>query len=163
MPADDTQTPPSPLSPIASVVVNIGLIEAVHAAVIDAVKEKNFDDIGRAFEAGDAGGNPVIRSAIHDIGAAVVASAAYAALGGGSVGLIDPNCSGTSYETIPPTATPVVHLGYAVHKVSELPRLRKQLAETIAYVDAAAAARAPRGGEVAAVRAELEGALKSLR
>jgi len=162
LPPDDGVTPPTPISPVASVLVNIDLIEAVRATIIDALKEKNFDDIGQAFIAGGVGGNAVIRSAIHDIGTAVVASAAYAALGGGSAGLPDPNCGGTSLETIPPTLTPVVHVGYAVHRVTELPRLKRQLAETIAYVDKASVARAPRASELAAVRAELEGALKSL-
>jgi hypothetical protein len=58
--------------------------------------------------------------------------------------------------------TPVVHVGFAVHKVSELPRLKAQLAQTVAFVDKAAAAQAPRGDEVAAVRTQLEGALKNL-
>jgi hypothetical protein len=103
----------------------------------------------------------VIHAAIHEIGAAVVASAAFASLGG-SVGLIDPNCGGTSFETIPPTITPVVHKGMAVHRVSDLPKLQRQLALTVAYLDKAAAAQAPRGAEVGAVRTQLEGAIKSL-
>jgi hypothetical protein len=162
MPGPDDETPPSPISPIASVLANLGLIETVRAAVAEAVKAQRFDDVGRAFIAGDAGGSPVLRNAIQEIGAAVVASAAYAALGGGSAGMPDPNCGGTSYETIPPTLTPVVHIGYAVHRVTELPRLRQQLADTIAFVDKASAAQAPRGAEVAAVRTQLESALKSL-
>jgi hypothetical protein len=161
LPADDTVVPPSPISPIASVVANLDLIEAVRATIVQAVQEKRFDEIARAFVAGESGGNAAIRAAIHDIGTAVVAGAAYAALGG-SVGLPNPDCGGTSLETIPPTLTPVVHVGLAVHKVSELPRLQKQLAQTVAYVDKAAAAQAPRGAEIAAVRAQLEGALKNL-
>lgn len=163
LPGPDDETPPSPISPIASVLVNIGLIEAVRGTIIEAVKAKKFDDVTRAFIQNEAGGNPAIRTAIHEIGSAVVASAAFAALGsGGSVGLPNPDCGGTSYETIPPTLTPVVHIGFSVHRVSELPRLRKQLAQTIAYVDKAADAQVPRGTEVAAVRAQLEAALKSL-
>jgi hypothetical protein len=164
MPGPDDETPPPTISPIASLFANLAHLEAVRATIIDAVKAKQFDEIGRAFVEGGAGGSPAIRTAIHEIGAAVVASAAYAALGGGgSVGLPNPDCGGTSLETIPPTLTPVVHVGLAVHRVTELPRLRKQLAETVAFVDKAAAAQAPRGAEVAAVRAQLEGALKELR
>ena len=163
LPGPDDETPPSPISPIASVLVNLGLIEAVRGTIIEAVKAKKFDDVARAFIQNEAGGNPAIRTAIHEIGSAVVASAAFAALGsGGSVGLPNPDCGGTSYETIPPTLTPVVHIGFSVHRVSELPRLRKQLAQTIAYVDKAADAQVPRGTEVAIVRAQLEAALKSL-
>jgi hypothetical protein len=160
LPADDGELPPSWISPIASVVAYTDLFEAVRATVIDAVKAKRFDEVGRAFVAGDAGGSPAIRSAIQEIGAAVVASAAYAALGGGSAGMPDPECGGTS--TIPSPLTPVAHIGIQVHRVSELPRLRKQLAETVAYVNKAAAAQAPRSQEVAAVRTHLETALKSL-
>ena len=163
MPAEDTVIPPSPISPIASVLANLVYIEGVRGAIVDAVKAKQFDEVARAFVAGDAGGNPAIRTAIHEIGAAVVASAAFAALGGGSAGMPDPNCGGTSLETVPPTTTPVVHIGLAVHKVSDLPRMRRQLAETMAFMDTAAAAQAPKGAEVGQVRAQLEGALKELR
>jgi hypothetical protein len=161
MPGPDDPSPPSPISPIASVVANLGLIEAVRGAMTEAIKAKNFEEVARAFVDDDAGGNPVIHAAIHEIGAAVVASAAFASLGG-SVGLIDPNCGGTSFETIPPTITPIVHKGQAVHRVADLPRLQRQLALTVAYLDKAAAAQAPRGAEVGAVRAQLEGAIKSL-
>jgi hypothetical protein len=155
LPGPDDETPPSPISPVASVLANIGLIEAVRGTIVD--------DVARAFVAGDAGGSPAIRAAIHEIGSAVVAGAAFAALGGGSVGLPDPNCGGTSLETIPPTLTPVVHAGLAVHRVTELPRLKRQLAQTVAFVEKAAAAQAPRRAEVAAVRAQLQGALKDLQ
>lgn len=161
MPGPDTETPPSPISPIASVLVNVGLIEAVRGAVIEAVKANDFNSIGRAFVDGDPDGNPAIRAAIRDIGVAVVAGAAYSALGGGggAVGLVDPD---KTFETIPTSLTPVVHTGFNLHRVTELPRLRKQLAEVVAYVDRASAAQAPQGGEVAEVRAELESALKNL-
>jgi hypothetical protein len=162
MPGPDDETPPSPISPIASVTANMALIEAVRATIIDAVKANNFDEVSRAFVAGGTAGSPAIRTAIQEIGSAVVAGAAYAALGGGLIGMPDPECGGTSLETIPPTLTPIVHQGIAVHRVTELPRLHQQLAVTIAYLDKAAAAQAPRGAEVAAVRTQLEGALKNL-
>ena len=164
LPGPDDETPPSPISPIASVVINLGHIEAVRGTIVDALKAKRFEDIGAAFVAGSTAGNPVIRNAIHEIGAAVVASAAFAAMGGGgSVGLPDPNCNGTSTETIPPTLTPVIHRGLEVHRITELPRLKKRLAETVAYVDKVAVAQAPTRAEVPLVRAQLEGALKDLR
>ncbi len=162
MPGPDDPTPPSPISPIASVLANLALIEAVRGTIVDAVKAKQFNEVAGAFVAGGTAGSPAIRAAIHEIGAAVVASAAYAALGGGAVGLPNPDCGGTSLETIPPTLTPIVHVGLAVHRVTELPRLKQQLAQTVAFVEKAAAAQAPRGNEVALVRAQLEGALKNL-
>jgi hypothetical protein len=162
LPGPDQPTPPSPISPIASVLANIGTIESIRAVIADAMRGKDFDSIGRAFVQGEAGGDPAIRSAINKIGSAVVASTAYAAMGGGSVGLPNPDCGGTSLETIPTPITPVVDVGLEVHRVTELPRLRKQLAVTVDFVDKALAAQAPRGTEVGAVREQLEGALKSL-
>jgi hypothetical protein len=162
LPGPDDVTPPSPVSPIASVLANLAYIEAARGTIIEAVKAGRFDEVARAFVGGDTGGSPAIRAAIHEIVAAVVASAAYAALGGGGVGLPNPDCGGTSLETIPPTLTPVVDVGLAVHRVTELPRLKQQLAQTVAFVEKAAAAQAPRGEEVAAVRTQLEDALKNL-
>lgn len=163
LPGPDDETPPSPISPIASVLANLALIEAVRGTVVAAVRARKLDEVARAFVPGDTGGSPAIRSAIHEIGSAVVASAAFAALGGGGgVGLPNPDCGGTSYETIPPTLTPVVHVGLAVHRVSELPRLKQQLARTMAYLEKAAAASAPARNEVDGVRAKLKDALGSL-
>jgi len=161
LPADDGETPPSPVSPIASVVVNLGLIESVRAAVIDAIRSKDFDSIGRAFVQGEAGGNPAIRVAIQEIGQAVVAAAAYSVMGR-SAGMPNPEECGNSLETVPSPTTPVVHVGFEVHRVTELPRLQKQLAAAVEYVDKAVAARTPHGSEVGMVREQLEVALKGL-
>ena len=60
MPTDDQHTPPTPISPIASVLVNIGLIEAVRGTIAEAVKAQKFDDVARAFVPGEAGGSPAI-------------------------------------------------------------------------------------------------------
>ena len=163
MPGPDDETPPTPISPIASVLANIDLIDMVRATIAQAIKSKKFDDIARAFDRDDPGGNAALRSAIQEVGVAVVASAAYAGLGrGGSVGMPDPNCGGTSMETIPTPLTPVVHIGRRVHRVTDLQRLRRQLSDSVEYLDKAAAAQAPRGAEVGAVRAHLERALKAL-
>lgn len=163
MPGPDQETPPWPLSPVAAVLTNVALIEAVRGTIREAIETKRYDDVARAFELGDAGGDPVIRAAIQEIGTAVVASAAFAGLAGGGIGLPNPECGGTSLETIPPTLTPIIHTGLAVHRLAELPRLKQQLTQTLAYVEKAAAAQAPCGKEeVTNVRAELEGALNSL-
>lgn len=162
LPAEDGTPLPWWISPIAGVLVKGLVLEAVTRTVIDAVKKGgDFKDIGLAFRDGDPDGNPAIRHAIHEIGSAVVASAAYGALGG-SVGLPNPDCGGTSLETIPPTLTPIVHLGIEIHRVTELPRLRKQLAVAVEALDRLAAAQAPRGAEVKVVAKHLEDALKGL-
>src|SRR5437763_14071344 len=155
LPSDDGVEPPWWISPIASVLVKGDILEGVRATVKEALKNgRDLASIGRAFQDGDPDGNPSIRAAIHDIGAVVVASTAFAALGGGggSVGLPNPECGGSSLETIPTPITPIVHVGSEVHRVTELPRLRKQLAVALETVDRLSAAQAPRGAEVAAVR-----------
>lgn len=162
LPGPDGETPPSPISPIASILVNVTILELVRGSVIDAMRNKNFNSIGRAFLDGDPDGNPALRTAIREIGSAVVASAAYAAMsggGGGAVGLVDPD---KTFEGIPTPLTPVVHTGLGLHRVTELPRLKKQLAEVVAYVDKAIAAQTPHGADVGVVREQLEGALKTL-
>nr|SPS06512.1 protein of unknown function [Candidatus Nitrotoga fabula] len=163
LPGPDDETPPSPISPIASVLVNIGLIESVRATMKEALESgKGFESIAQAFVPGEADGNPAIRSAIQEIGSAIVASAAYSAMGSGSAGMPNPECGGTSMETIPTPLTPVVNVGREVHRVTELPRLKQQLAVAAKFIDKAVDAQAPNGAEVNVVRAQLEGALKSL-
>jgi hypothetical protein len=164
MPGPDDETPPSPISPIASVLVNMGILESVRATIVTALKEKKgLESIGQAFIPGEAaGGDSTIRSAIQEIGSAVVASAAYSAMGGGSVGMPNPECGGTSLETIPTPITPVILVGREVHRVNELPRLKQQLAVAVKFIDKAIAVQAPSTAEVGMVREQLEGALKSL-
>ena len=163
LPAEDGPPLPWWISPIASVLVKGDILEVVRGTMREALKDgRDLTSIGRAFREGDPDGNPAIKSAIHEIGAAVVASAAYAVMGGGSVGLPNPDCGGTSLETIPTPITPVVNVGLEVHRVTELPRLRKQLSIAVDALDKIAAAHAPSGAEVAVVRGHLEGALKSL-
>lgn len=163
LPADDG-TPLDPwISPIAGVLAKGDILEVVRGTMREALKDgRDLTSIGLAFRDGDPDGNPAIKSAIHEIGAAVVASVAYSALGVGSVGLPNPDCGGTSLETIPPTITPIVKFGLEVHRVTELPRLRKQLSVAVEVLGKLAAAHAPSGAEVATVREHLEGALKSL-
>lgn len=161
MPGPDDETPPSPISPIASVLANLAQIEAVRGAMVEAMHAKQFEEIAAAFVPGSTAGNAAIRTAIQEIGTAVVASAAFAAVGG-AVGYPNPDCGGTSYETIPPTLTPIIHVGFDVHRVSELPRLKRQLAQTLKYVEKAAAAQAPHGEEIQHVEVHLQTALKEL-
>ncbi|MCQ0094193.1 hypothetical protein [Roseovarius sp. M141] len=163
LPGPDDETPPTPISPVASVLVNMGTIETVRATIQQALASgQGLKSIGRAFVKGAPDANSAIQTAIFEIGAAVVASAAYASAGKGSVGYPDPNCGGTSLETIPTPITPVVNIGRDVHQVTELPRLRQQLTETMKFVDSAVRARSPNRDEVGIVRENLEKALKSL-
>ena len=162
LPADDGETPPPWISPIAGVFSKLDLLAAVKGAIEEAVEAGALDDVARAFDARDVGGNALIRSAIHDVGAAVVASAAYAGLAGGSVALPDPDCGGTSLETIPPTLTPIVHSGMEIHRLTELPRLKRQLAESMEYVEKLSSSLAPQGRDAEVVRDRLKTAMAAL-
>jgi hypothetical protein len=55
-----------------------------------------------------------------------------------------------------------VHWGYQIHRVTELPRLKAQLAVAVQHFDKAVEAQMPSRAEVGAVRDQLQGALKAL-
>ncbi len=161
LPADEDSTPPPWLSPIAAVLTNQTRLEAVNRVITETLATKqDLTGIAAAFD-GDPDGNPAIVAAIREIGAAVVASAAYRPIGS-TVGYPDPDCGGTSFETIPPTITPVVHTGMEIHRVSELPRMVKQMHVAVDAIDGIAADLAPRGDEVKVVAQHLREALDGL-
>ena len=169
LPADDGEPLPWWISPIAGVLNKEHILEIARETVHAALKDQaSLDGIGLAFREGDPDGNPAIRGAIHDVGSAVVASAVWADLarrgagGGGGVGLPNPDCGGTSLETIPTPITPIVHVGMEAHRVADLPRMKKQLAIAVEKLDKISANYAPTREDVPAVRAQLEGALQSL-
>ena len=163
LPAPGGETPPSPISPVAGLLVKMGLVDTVRGIIREALKsEEGIESIGQAFVQGGVGGNPVIRNAINEIGAAVVASAAYAAMPTGKFGIPNPDCGGTSYETIPPTITPIIVTGREIHRVTELPRLQNQLAATMEYIEKATETRLPAGEEVGMLRDKIEGAFKNV-
>lgn len=165
LPGPDDETPPTPISPVASVLAHMDIIQSVRATTFESLKNKEgFESIGRAFNDGELGGDVAIRSAIQEIGTAVVASTVYSAMAGnGSVGLPNPECGGTSLETIPTPITPVIAEGRLIHRVTELPRLKQQLVETAEFIEKAVAAQFPTGEAVGELEEKLEGALEALR
>jgi hypothetical protein len=161
MPAEDGTELPWWLSPIAAVTVKGHVLESVGRIISETLESKGeLDGIVQAFDRGpDA--NPAIAAVIHEVGAAVVAGAAYARIGS-SVGYPDPNCAGSSTETIPPTITPIVHKGLEVHRVSELPKLRRQMEIAVETLDRLSAELKPQRGEAKMVAKKLEEAQKEL-
>lgn len=161
IPADDGPPLPWWISPIASVLVKGQILEAAGRTIAETLEKKgDLSEIVAAFD-GDPDGNPAIRHTIQEVGSAVVAAAAYGHIGG-AVGYPDPNCGGTSLETIPPTITPIVHQGIEIHRVSELPRLRRQLEVAVESLDRVAEGLAPRGDEAKVVGRHLKEALDGL-
>ena len=163
LPEPDDEAPPMSIAPIASLIANMGIIESVRATVAEASRTKSgFEAIGLAFVRSETCGNPVIRSAIEQIGSAVVASVACSAMASRVGGLPIADCSESSLAAIPTAITPMVHIGRQAHRVSELPRLRQQLAIATEYIDKVIAAQAPSTEEMGALRDQLAGALKYL-
>jgi hypothetical protein len=171
LPAEDGEPLPWWISPVAGVLGKEHVLEIARETVRGALKDQAaLDSIGLAFREGDPDGNPALREAIHDVGSSVVASAVWADLaragarsgGGGGVGLPNPDCGGSSLETIPTPITPIVHVGMEAHRIADLPKMRKQLAIAVEKLDTISRSYAPTAAEAPAVRAQLEGALKSL-
>lgn len=93
-----------------------------------------------------------------NIGEVVVANAA----AGGGVFMPDPECGGTSYETIPPTLTPVVHRA-DVLQLADLEAIKAQVVEVLGTIDDLQSAFTPRKGlERKVVKEHLAKAAKGL-
>ena len=159
---DDDRPLPWWISPIAAVLVKGGVLEQLSVDIAEAIERgEDLDSIGRALD-GDPDGNPAVKRAVHDIGSAAVAAAAFSKVG--SAGLPnpdDPRC-GSSLETIPTPITPIVHTGIEVHRVSELPRIRKQLQVAVRELDRVAESLKPQGDEIKQVAKHLEQARAGL-
>ena len=113
----------------------------------------------RVLRSGDAGGVPAVNEVAADLGQELVAGA----IVGGQVGMPDPNCGGTSYETIPTPLTPVVHKA-SVLEVADLPAIKHRIQEALAVVEKLEAEYAPRGGiETEVVLDHLQRASKALQ
>lgn len=162
IPSDEGGDLPWWISPVAAVLAKGRLVEVVRATVKDALENgHDLTPIAAAFE-GDPDGNPAIRHAIREIGGAVVAGAVVAGGGGGGVAMPDPNCGGTSLETIPTPITPIVHRGLEVHRVSDLPRMRRQLEIAVERLGELSGRLAPQDREVEDVAGALRDAQAGL-
>ncbi|HTE49880.1 MAG TPA: hypothetical protein VK698_03335 [Kofleriaceae bacterium] len=149
---DVSATVPTPITPYVLVAANRPLLEEFKSASKELV--------ARADDDGAAALTHAIDRVALDIGRAVVV----AAMQGGGVAMPDPNCGGSSLETIPTPITPIVHRNVAVLKASHLGQLRVQLREALKATEVADAALTPRSAEdVRMLEDKLEGALAELR
>ena len=157
MPADDGETPPWWISPVAGVLNRAEILDLVRDVVrAELDRGGDFVDIAAAFEG--KRGNPAIAGAIQEIGRTVVASVGVGALG--KAGMPNPECDGTS--ELPPTLSPIAQVGWEVHRTSALPRLREQLAVAVEHLDRMSATLAPQGDQIDEVAKALEGARAEL-
>ena len=82
--------------------------------------------------------------------------------GGGPAGMPNPDCSGTSMETIPTPFTPYVHKARTILRVEDLAVLKSRLVRVLEAVEAAEKSLAPRGKEAADLADRLQGAAAEL-
>lgn len=157
----DGESLPWWISPVAGVLNEGHILEAATRVIVESLEDNTkLESVLLAFEGG-YDGNALLQKAIHEVGSAVVAAAAFSKVAG-AAGMPNPDCGGTSYETIPPTFTPVVHQGFELHRISDLPRLRRQLAVAVEALDVQAERLAPQGKDVEVLRSRLERTQKAL-
>lgn len=159
IPADDTTPVPTPITPIASIVIDLHLQEAVRAVLAEANDGEGLRSLARAFD-GEVEASPTIAKLIESSGRAAVAGAVLAAAGrGGEVGLVDPD---TTFWTVPTSITPIVSVAVSALQVHQLPLIKRRLAAAYAAVEQVEAGLAPRGKEMKPVTARLEDALANV-
>lgn len=101
---------------------------------------------------------------LDDVAIAIGRAALAGALqgGAGGAGMPNPNCGGTSWETIPTPITPVVITGGPL-TVADLPALKKSLHDAISTIEQVEARFAPKGAEVEVVAEHLDAARGGFR
>jgi len=136
--------------------INCGLASPVMHAVRLSPR---FERVVATAGSGDPDGIPMVAEMAGNIGVELVAGAAL----GGWAGMPDPNCGGTSLETIPPTITPVVHKGSQL-QISDLPSIKQGISAALAMVEKLEAEIAPRAGiETEVVQDSLKQAMEALK
>jgi hypothetical protein len=166
LPADDSTPVPTPITPIAIDASLVALTPMVDTAmpvvkdVLAAAATNGADALARSA-AGLADGSPAMNAITREVAATVVGAAVMQGRGG-STGMPDPNCGGTSMETIPTPLTPYVHKAKAVLRVEDLAVLKRRLIRVLAAVEVAEKALVPTGKEAADLVERLQGAAAEL-
>jgi hypothetical protein len=167
LPADDTTPVPTPVTPIAITAAVLAItpqVEFTAPILKEALSEglvdnRKADSIARAA-LGSPDGSPAFVQINRELAATVAGAAVFQQ--GGSAGMPDPNCNGTSMETIPTPITPVVHKAATVLQASHLPRLKAQLTEMLRAVEAAEKTLIPQGKTAAALASTMKSAIDEL-
>jgi hypothetical protein len=148
---DVSATAPTPITPYILVAAYTPVLHHVRDVTARLAKSDDVEIDGAVASA--------IDEAALDVGRAVVV----AAVQGGGAYYPNPDCGGSSLETIPTPITPVVHKNLAVLKASHLGQLRVQLQGALDATVEAEAALTPRSAaDIKQARKSLEGALASL-
>jgi hypothetical protein len=167
LPADDTTPVPTPITPIAITAAALAItpqLEFTSPIVNEALKDgvvdnRHAEGIARAAF-GSIDGSAAFVQINRELTAAVAGAAIFQ--NGGSAGMPNPACDGTSMETIPTPLTPVVHKAATVLQASALPRLKAQLTEMLRAVEAAEKTLVPEGKGIQALASSLKNAATEL-
>jgi hypothetical protein len=134
-------------SPIMRSVKLAGLVEHGVEVVGRAARSGDLESLNAAMEIADEAGQLMVAGAMQDSG----------------VFQPDPNCNGTSLETIPSPLTPVASKA-SIIDVADLPLIKERVQQTLATIDKIEAQFAPSAGlETEVVTEHLKGALDSLQ
>lgn len=147
---DVSVTAPTPITPVILVAAQRPLFEHLQAVTRKAVKKA------------DPATDEAVIDAIDNLAIEVGRGVVVAALGGGGVYLPDPNCDGSSMDTIPTPLTPVVHKNAVTVRATDLPRLKDQLRQALAAADEAEQALTPSGAHKRSLKTKLQGAIEAL-
>lgn len=155
LPADDQPipTPITPKTPVISVIVRGRELEAIGTLVQEAVRAQDVEGIRHIVD------SPMLEKVADRFGHDVVVSAMF---GGATVALPDPNCGGSSLETIPTPITPIVHEGRFAVRVSDLPVLKEQLTSMLEAVNEVEASLEISGREAEGLAEQLGSVVKGL-
>jgi hypothetical protein len=167
LPADDSTPVPTPITPIAidaSLVALTPIVNTAIPAVKDVLKTAvatngHAEALARSG-AGLADGSASMNAITREVAATLVG--AVVLQGRGSAGMPDPNCGGTSMETIPTPLTPYVHKAKDVLRVEDLAVLKRRLTRVLEAVEVAEKALAPKGREAVDLAERLKGAASEL-
>lgn len=167
LPADDTQPVPTPITPIAidaSVLQLTDLARFTKPIVKEALSDNAVENV-QALAIAKAGfgahdGSPAFLQINRELGEVVVGASVLQH--GGSAGMPNPDCGGTSLETIPTPITPYVHKAAGLLQAQHLPRLKQRLTNMLQAVEQAEKALVPKGAAAADLRERMKGALNEL-
>jgi hypothetical protein len=167
LPADDSTPVPTPITPIAidaSLVALTPIVNTAIPAVKDVLKAEaathgHAEALARSG-AGLADGSASMNAITREVAATLVGAAVLQ--GRGSAGMPDPNCSGTSMETIPTPLTPYVHKAKDILRVEDLAILKRRLTRVLEAVEVAEKALVPKGREAVDLAERLKGAAADL-
>ena len=129
----------------------------IHSPVMQAVRLTDYLKVAVGQVVRDPDKTAQLDKLTERVGSAVVAGAVQ-----GGVGMPDPTCGGTSYETIPTIFTPVIREADFL-TVAHLPAIKQRLKEAMAAVEQIEAQHAPQAEEVGVLVEHLEAAVKSLK